>query len=74
MYFESFIIIAIISLIAYILLKLSDVLYKAVDAFQHKRNFQQDRPEGSIHVDSAPKKERRGQIKGGEYIDYEEVK
>ncbi len=32
-------------------------------------------PTGSIHVDPAPRKNtKNGGIKGGEYVDYEEVK
>jgi hypothetical protein len=35
----------------------------------------QQRPEGSIHVDKQGKSStKRGDIKGGEYVDYEEVK
>lgn len=64
----------ILALIVYVLSKLSGLFFRVGASSQRNKNFQQRRPEGSIHVDSAPKKEKRGNIKGGDYVDYEEVK
>ena len=63
----------ILALIVYVLSKLSGIFFRAGAPSQRNKNFQQRRPEGSVHVDSAPKKEKGG-IKGGDYVDYEEVK
>jgi hypothetical protein len=63
----------ITALIVYILSKLSGIFFRAGAASQRDKNFKQRRPEGSVHVDSSSKKENRG-IKGGDYVDYEEVK
>jgi hypothetical protein len=67
-------ILIITALIVYIFSKLSSFFFRVGAASQRDRNFQHRRPEGSIHVDSAPKKDKRGKIKGGDYVDYEEVK
>ncbi|MBS1506845.1 MAG: DUF4834 domain-containing protein [Bacteroidetes bacterium] len=66
--------IIILALIAYILSKVGGIFFRAGAASQQNRNFQQRRSEGTINVDSAPKKEKRSNIKGGDYVDYEEVK
>jgi hypothetical protein len=66
--------IIILALVAYILSKVGGFFFRAGAASQQNRNFQQRRPEGNISVDSAPKKDKRGNIKGGDYVDYEEVK
>ncbi|GHM99967.1 hypothetical protein WSM22_14570 [Cytophagales bacterium WSM2-2] len=63
----------ILALILYLLSKLGGFFFRAGAASQ-RRDFQQRRPEGNIHVDSMPKKEKQGKIKGGDYVDYEEVK
>ncbi len=60
-------------LISYVLSKLSG-MFRASSGPQQNKNYQQRKPEGSIHVDTTPKKEKRGDIKGGDYVDYEEVK
>ena len=62
-----------IALLIYILSKVAGFFFRAGAASQN-RNSQQRRPEGNIHVDSVPKKQKRGDIKGGDYVDYEEVK
>ncbi|MBS1951972.1 MAG: hypothetical protein OJF59_001089 [Cytophagales bacterium] len=66
--------IIILILIAYILSKISNIIFRISSPSQQNRNFQQRRPDGKIRVDSAPKKEKHGNIKGGDYVDYEEIK
>lgn len=57
----------------YILSKIGGFFFR-IGAASQNRNSQSRRPEGSINVDSNPKKDKRGTIKGGDYVDYEEVK
>ena len=58
----------------YILSKVGAFLFRAGASSQQYRT-QQRKPEGKIHVDTAPRKDRKGSsIKGGDYVDYEEVK
>jgi hypothetical protein len=64
----------ILALIVYILSKLGGFFFRVGATSQRNKNFQQRKPEGSIHVDSVPSKEKKGTIKGGDYVDYEEVK
>jgi hypothetical protein len=66
--------ILIFALIIYLISKLSGFFFRVGATSQQNKNSQQRKPEGSIHVDSVPKKEKRGDIKGGDYVDYEEVK
>jgi hypothetical protein len=65
----------IMALIVYILSKVGGFFFK-VGAASQQRQYQQPRPsDGSIHVDTPPKKAKKSAgLKGGEYIDYEEVK
>jgi len=65
----------ILSLVAYVIYKVGGLFFRAGAASQQAR-FQQRRPQdGSINADAAPKKDKRnGHIKGGDYVDYEEVK
>jgi hypothetical protein len=62
----------ILGIIAYLLFKIGGFFFKAGAASQQ---FQQQnrRPQGSVNNDSA-KAKKDGHIKGGEYVDYEEVK
>lgn len=64
----------ILALIVYIISKLSGFFFRLGGASQKDRSSQSRRPVGNIRVDSAPKKEKRSAIKGGDYVDYEEVK
>ncbi|UXE66217.1 MAG: hypothetical protein KA713_17445 [Chryseotalea sp. WA131a] len=58
----------ILGLVAYILYKVGGLFFRAGAASQQYRNQQPRKPEG-------PKKDKRnGTIKGGDYVDYEEVK
>ncbi len=61
----------ILSLVGYVLYKVGGLFFRAGAASQQPRQ-QPKRPQGN--VDSAPKKNKDGSIKGGEYVDYEEIK
>ncbi len=61
----------ILALVGYVLYKVGGIFFKAGASSQQPR---QQRPQGNVNVDSVPKKDKDGHIKGGEYIDYEEVK
>jgi len=63
----------ILALSLYVLSKIGGFFFR-IGAASQNRNPQQRRPEGSIHVDPNQKKDKRGSIKGGDYVDYEEVK
>jgi hypothetical protein len=62
----------IVALVLYILSKIGGFFFR-IGAASQNRNTQSRRP-GSIHVDVNQKKDKRGTIKGGDYVDYEEVK
>jgi hypothetical protein len=63
----------ILGLIAYIFYKVGGLFFRAGAASQQTRT-QYRKPE-SNDTQAAPKKDKRnGTIKGGDYIDYEEVK
>ena len=63
----------ILALSLYILSKIGGFFFRAGAASQQSRTDR--RPDGKIHVDAQPRKERKGSsIKGGDYIDFEEVK
>lgn len=65
----------ILALVGYVLYKVGGLFFRAGAASQQSR-FQQRRPPegGDMNVNSAPKKNKGGHIKGGDYVDYEEVK
>lgn len=65
----------ILGLIGYVLYKVGGLFFRAGASSQQDR-FQQRKPtNGNVNVDSAPDKPAKsGRIKGGEYVDYEEVK
>ncbi len=64
----------ILALTLYILSKVGGFLFRSGSSSQAYRS-QQQKPEGTIHVDSPPRKERKNSdVKGGDYVDYEEVK
>ncbi len=64
----------ILGLVAYVLYKVGGLFFKAGAASQSR--YQQRRPQDvNNNPDAAPKKDKRnGSVKGGDYIDYEEVK
>ncbi len=63
----------ILGLVAYVLYKVGGLFFRAGAASQQSRFQQRRPPEGDINVNAAPKK-KGGTIKGGDYVDYEEVK
>ena len=63
----------ILALAIYILSKIGGFLFR-VGAATQNRSSQPPRPGGSVHVDAKQKNDKRGAIKGGDYVDYEEVK
>ena len=67
--------IIVLILIIYLLNKVSVVLFRVMGRNQPPPRPSR-RPEGCIHVDNSGQQAPRkgGNIKGGEYVDYEEVK
>lgn len=65
----------ILGLIGYVLYKVGGLFFRAGAASQQSK-FQPQRPQnGNINVNSAPDRPAKStKIKGGEYVDYEEVK
>ena len=67
-----FIIIMILSI--YLINRLMVFLFRIQGRPQPPPAFKRP-PDGSVHVDSDPKKApKKGGIQGGEYVDYEEIK
>jgi predicted porin len=64
-----------LALIAYVFYKIGGFFFRAGAAFQN-RNYPPPRdPQANVNAKASAKKEKRnGTIKGGDYIDYEEVK
>jgi hypothetical protein len=62
----------IVALGLYILSKIGGFFFR-IGAASQNRNQQSRRP-GGTHADVNQKKDKRGTIKGGDYVDYEEVK
>jgi len=61
----------ILGLILYIVYKIGSIFFRAGAAsqqFRNRKNFD------GVNTDSHYKKEKKGHFKGGDYIDYEEVK
>lgn len=65
--------IIILVLVVYLLNKIGSVLFRVMGRTQPPPNF---RRQGGTHVDDSSKQspKRNGGVKGGEYVDYEEVK
>jgi len=60
----------IISIVGYVIYKVGGLFFRAGAASQHRANVRRN-----IHVDPTPKKDKKSNaIKGGDYVDYEEVK
>jgi hypothetical protein len=67
--------ILILVLLIYILNKISVFVFRVMGRPQQAPPQYRRPPEGSIHVDpNAKKMNKKGGIKGGDYVDYEEVK
>ena len=63
----------IVALGLYILSKIGGFFFR-IGAASQNRNPPPRKSGDSIHVDVNQKKDKRGTIKGGDYVDYEEVK
>jgi hypothetical protein len=67
--------IVILVLLLYLLNKVSVILFRVIGGSKSAPPPNFRKPEGSINMDGAPKKSpRKGGLRGGEYVDYEEVK
>jgi hypothetical protein len=63
----------ILGLILYAVYKIGTLFFRAGAASQQFRDNQ--RPtNGNVNGNQNPKSEKKGKVKGGEYIDYEEIK
>jgi hypothetical protein len=62
----------IIALALYILSKIGGFLFRIGAASQNRNTH--SRRSGSVNADVNQKKDKRGAIKGGDYVDYEEIK
>jgi hypothetical protein len=62
----------IIGLVFYGLYKFGSLFYKAGAASQ--QHFREPRKSNTINIDAEPKAKKGKTYKGGEYVDYEEVK
>ena len=69
-------ILLIIILIAYLLYKFGSSVRVTNSTTNYQRPNQHKPTGGNVHVDAAapPKEKKRSDFKGGEYVDYEEVK
>ena len=65
--------IIILVLLIYLLNRVSVFLFKVMGRPGQPPNFRSP-SDGSVRMDSVPKKGKKGGLKGGEYVDYEEVK
>jgi len=64
----------IFSLIFYVLYKFG-FFRSLLQGARGQQNFDRKPPNGNVNVDAAPPKEKkRSDFKGGEYVDYEEIK
>jgi hypothetical protein len=61
----------ILGLILYIVYKIGSLFFKAGAASEQFRNPRKNFDENQA---TAPKEKKKGNFKGGEYIDYEEIK
>ena len=65
----------ILALSLYVLSKIGGFLFRGGAASQQFRPHQRRSPDGKIHVDTPPRKDKKpSNFKGGDYVDYEEVK
>jgi len=62
----------IVALSLYILSKIGGFFFRMGAASQNRNT--QSRRQDNIHVDVNQKKNKRGAVKGGDYVDYEEIK
>jgi hypothetical protein len=62
----------ILALSIYVLSKIGGFFFRIGAASQNRNPYQQR--DGNNTVNPSSKKEKKGNIKGGDYVDYEEVK
>jgi len=65
--------IIILVLVIYLLNKVSSIFFRMAGRPQQTPPFRRS-ADGDIHVDGMAKKAKKSNLKGGEYVDYEEVK
>ena len=58
----------VLGLVLYVIYKIGTLFFRAGAASQQFRNQQQQQR------NTPPKNQKNGKVKGGEYIDYEEIK
>lgn len=63
----------ILGLVAYILYKFASFFYN-VGASQQRQQRPSRPADGNVNIDSNPGSKKSGKYKGGEYVDYEEIK
>lgn len=64
----------IVGIILYVIYKIGTLFFRAGAASQQNRTFYRP-PNGNVNADPNQRNEKKGSnFKGGEYIDYEEVK
>lgn len=65
----------ILGLIGYVFYKVGNMFFRAGAASQQNRYEPRNSQAGNVNTNTAAKKQQgKGTIKGGEYVDYEEVK
>jgi hypothetical protein len=64
----------ILSLIVYVVYKIGSLFFRAGAASQHLRDQQRKNFDMNANASAEKNKKGKGGSKGGEYIDYEEVK
>ncbi len=63
------------ALVVYVLSKIGGLFFRAGAGSQKFGSQQRRPPDGNINVNTPPTKDKKGgTIKGGDYVDYEEVK
>lgn len=64
----------IMGIIIYIVYKIGSFFFRAGAASQQLRNFEEQQRRTSDPSKRSAQKTKKGQVNGGDYIDYEEVK
>jgi hypothetical protein len=64
----------ILGLIVYVIYKLGSLFFRAGAASQQFRNPQQRNFDGHVDQSAQKAKKKGNDFKGGEYVDYEEIK
>jgi len=64
----------ILTLIIYVIYKLGSIFFRAGVSSQSRQEYYRKPADGNVNVNQRPSKDNESKLKGGEYIDYEEVK